>query len=77
MEGVTGLFITCEDTGVTLGSECIAVIFYHTTEGSKTYSTPGGPGHDCDTIPNAHNYTSGTASGIVPINDPVVLPTTY
>jgi len=76
-EGVTGLVITCQNTGVTLPGTCLDAIFYHTTTGSKTYSQPGGPGADCDQPPNPHNYGPGSASGICPINTTVMVPGPY
>ena len=64
--GVSGLAMTCIETGVTLTSGCHGdVTFYLPTGGGVTYhfSTPGGPGNRC-TYPYAgYNYSRATASG--------------
>ena len=60
---ISGLLITCANTGVTLTSQCSAVDFFRPfTGGPFTYSTPGGAGTRCTVPLDSHNYSSGSVT---------------
>lgn len=65
---LSGMWITCTETGVSLNSVCGAVTFYHNTSGTKHYTTPGGNGTRCDNL-ETNSYEPGSGQGDVP--DPV------
>ena len=62
-----GLRIYCEETGVTLTSDCGSVQFFHKTSGPSLvfhYSTPGGPGSKCTgPPPGGRTFSGGSVSG--------------
>jgi hypothetical protein len=62
---VSGLWVTCVDTGVTLTSSCTNMVFYQNGGGTKTYTTPGGPSLACNTG-LAYSAHSAQGSGTVP-----------
>jgi len=63
---ISGLPITCAETGVTLMSGCTKAVFFNSGSGTFSYSTPGGMGARCSPPLVSHNYTSGSASASPP-----------
>lgn len=59
---ISGLLVTCAETGVSMLSSCNVLTFFRPTAGSYSYSTPGGAGNRCSFPMNGHNYSSGLTS---------------
>lgn len=67
---ICGLLVTCAETGVTLISDGTSQVFYSSTSGTASFSTPGGVGGECPSS-SGHTYSSGS---VVSTFDPVPYP---
>ena len=62
---ISGLPITCAETGVTVASACGTVRFYHDVAGTKHYSTPQAMGSPCVPPYDPVEWTAGSAAADV------------
>jgi hypothetical protein len=72
---LTGLRVTCVETGVTLVYDCGFVTFFHNDNiGNKTYTCPGGRATNCPPGMGTGNWGSGSVSAPVGVNAFLTLP---
>ena len=65
---ISGLLITCLETGVSLVSQCGGVTFFRPSfMVSNTFTTAGGGGARCSTPFDGHNYSGGSATTSTPM----------
>jgi hypothetical protein len=66
-QDISGLSITCSNTGVTVNAGCSYATFYRASMfTAQTYSTPGGNGTQCMSPHQVHVYSSGSTTTTTP-----------